>query len=348
MLKDNVAVIGLGLGGETVGLEFQKRNYPTYLINGSAQDNKTLSGAKNLMILEGYDGLAGDRSLALNALKKNKDIIIQLGDIKQKIILCIASGGGSTGSGTIPFICDLVIRPDNIVVPVLLMPRGDEPIQKRLNAYNVAKEIMETDGIGAVIFVNNEAYQDLKKINGILVNMLDAFFSDTSSSSGSNFDDSEKMKMLQESGAFILAMLSNKNADTGKVTSNDMVNALTAKNIFLPINNDGVVGNIGVINQTGNNINEHEIVKAIGVPENIFVGHNGSVNIACASGLGMPTEYISRLGKSAVEEQKERLNKRSTVTSFLDELDMTVEPVAEKKQITGKRKRVSFDELRNL
>ena len=110
----------------------------------------------------------------------------------------------------------------------------------------------------------------------------------------------------------------------------------------------GVVGNIGVINQTGNNINEHEIVKAIGVPENIFVGHNGSVNIACASGLGMPTEYISRLGKSAVEEQKERLNKRSTVTLFLDELDMTVEPVEEKKQITGKRKRVSFDELRNL
>ena len=62
----------------------------------------------------------------------------------------------------------------------------------------------------------------------------------------------------------------------------------------------------------------------------------------------MPTEYISRLGKSAVEEQKERLNKRSTVTLFLDELDMTVEPVEEKKQITGKRKRVSFDELRNL
>lgn len=86
-----------------------------------------------------------------------------------------------------------------------------------------------------------------------------------------------------------------------------MVTALTAKNIFLPINNDGVVGNIGIINQKGNKIDEHELIKAIGVPENVFVGNNGRVNIACASGLGYPVEYITKLGKSAVEEQKKRM-----------------------------------------
>ena len=40
-----------------------------------------------------------------------------------------------------------------------------------------------------------------RKINMTLVNMLDAFFTDASYSSGSNFDDSEKTKMLRDNGA---------------------------------------------------------------------------------------------------------------------------------------------------
>lgn len=57
MLKDKATVIGIGLAGETVGMDFQIRNYTSYLMNGSTQDNQTLTGAKNIMVLEGYDGL---------------------------------------------------------------------------------------------------------------------------------------------------------------------------------------------------------------------------------------------------------------------------------------------------
>lgn len=52
MLKDKTTVIGIGLAGETVGLEFQIRNYTSYLMNGSTQDNQTLTGAKNVMVLK--------------------------------------------------------------------------------------------------------------------------------------------------------------------------------------------------------------------------------------------------------------------------------------------------------
>lgn len=45
--------------------------------------------------LEGYDGLAGDRSLALEALQRNKQILKTISEIEQKIVLCVASGGGS-------------------------------------------------------------------------------------------------------------------------------------------------------------------------------------------------------------------------------------------------------------
>lgn len=215
------------------------------------------------------------------------------------------------------------------------------------NEYTFLQTIKDTESIGAIIFVDNAAYPELKKVNAMLVNMLDAFLTDTSSSSGSNFDDSEKMKMLKEHGAFVLAMLSdNKN---GKTTSQDMVTALTAKNIFLPINNDGVVGNIGIINQKGNKIDEHELIKAIGVPENVFVGNNGRVNIACASGLGYPVEYITKLGKSAVEEQKKRMEKRESL-STLDDLGMDNIEVPEipKKKTPGKRKQITWDFINSL
>lgn len=125
MLKDKTTVIGIGLAGQTVGMDFQIRNYTSYLMNGSTQDNQTLTGAKNVMVLEGYDGLAGDRSLALEALKKNAPILKKLSEIENQIVICIASGGGSTGSGTIPYICDIVSKPSNIVVAILLMPRPD-------------------------------------------------------------------------------------------------------------------------------------------------------------------------------------------------------------------------------
>lgn len=349
MLKDNVAVIGAGLAGQTLGYGLQQRNYYADLINGSTQDNQTLPDAKNVMVLEGYDGLAGDRSLAYDALKNNKNILKKIRNIEQKIVLCICSGGGTTGSGIVPHICNiLTTNPDKIVCAVVLMPRTDEAIQKRLNAYSTVKELMEIEELGALILVNNEAYTDLRKINTTLIKMLDAFFSDCSSSAGANFDDSEKMKMLQEHGVFVIAMLHDNPDENKKISTQGMINALTAKNIFLPINNDGIVGHIGIINQRGNRLDEHEIERAIGKPENIFCGYNGTVNIVCASGLSLPVDYISSLGKKAMEEQQERMSKRKSL-AILDDLVLDEpEPKPEIKKPGQKRRQISLDLLRDL
>ena len=103
MIKKEVAVIGLGLAGETVGYGFQQRNYHTLLINGSEQDNQTISSAKNVLVLRGYDGLAGDRNLALEALKNNIDIVKKIKEIEQKLY------------------CRLLLAVELQVVEVLLM-----------------------------------------------------------------------------------------------------------------------------------------------------------------------------------------------------------------------------------
>ena len=357
MIKNDVFVVGLGLGGEKVGYDFQQKNYGSYLINGSGQDNKTLPDAKNVLKLEGYDGLAGDRSLAFKALKNNKDILQKVIAIKEKVILLVATGGGTTGSGCITHLADILCEkcPDKIICACIMMPRKDEPIKKKLNAYDTAKELMDIPEMGAIVFVNNEACDsNLNKINFNLVNMLDAFFTDDSSSNVSNFDDSEKLKMLSDHGAFIIAMRSDNNTNVPekgngkKVTTQDMINSLTANNIFLPINNDKVVTHIGIINQKDNRMDEKEIVKAVGTPENIFTGNNGNVNIVCASGLGFPTEYIADMGKKAVEEQKQRLEKKKS-TNLLDDLEeLEFEIENANKKPTSRRRKVSLDLLNEL
>ena len=90
------------------------------------------------------------------------------------------------------------------------------------------------------------------------------------------------------------------------------------------------------------------MVNSIGVPENIFIGYNGNVNIACASGLGFPVEYINKLGQSAIKEQRERMDKRKSL-SVLEDLDTegTDVPSVPKKQ-SSKRKKISLDFLNSL
>lgn len=112
-------------------MDYSKRTTKHILLTDQSKITGQFRMQKNVLILEGYDGLAGDRSLALEALQRNKQILKTISEIEQKIVLCVASGGGSTGSGNLPYICDILAADsERIVVPIVLMPRKDEPIQK--------------------------------------------------------------------------------------------------------------------------------------------------------------------------------------------------------------------------
>ena len=45
------------------------------LLTAQDRTTKQFPEAKNILVLKGYDGLAGDRRLAFKALKNNKDIL---------------------------------------------------------------------------------------------------------------------------------------------------------------------------------------------------------------------------------------------------------------------------------
>ena len=78
-----------------------------------------------------------------------------------------------------------------------------------------------------------------------------------------------------------------------------------------------------------------------------FTGFNGAVNIACASGLSFPVEYIKKLGKEASDEQRARLNRRQSLT-LLDDLEEIESPVIPDNKPVSKRKRTSLELLEGL
>jgi len=311
MLKDKVAFIGLGACGSNIALLFQKKNYHTLFINGSEQDNKALSGARNILKLKGFDGCGGDRQKAEEALASNLEIIGEIKKIKEPIIYLVFSTAGSTGSGLAPIMCDVITELNEqeglgkIVCCIAVLPKRNEALQKHINAYNCIKELSEKDNIGSCILVDNNKLDNLSKINSTLVATLDMFFTEESYSVKGNVDLSERMKMIEQNGMFLLSAVCN-----GKAKGLELLESLFQKNIFAPIEPDAVVEYMAVINSLDEGIDVDAIIKAVGIPQNIFQGYGAKKTITILSGLSFPITYLTEIKENAEEKYKERMEHR--------------------------------------
>lgn len=347
MLKEKVAVIGLGACGSNIALLFQKKNYHTLFINGSEQDNKALAGARNILKLKGFDGCGGDRKKAEEALAGNLEIIEELKKIKEEIIYLVFSTAGSTGSGLAPILCDILSElneqehSNKTICCVAVLPKRGEALQKHINAYNCVKELSEKAQIGSCILVDNNKQEDLQKINTMLVTVMDLFFTEESYSARGNVDLSERMKMLEQPGAFVLSAVCN-----GKAKGNAFLENLLTQNIFAPVEADGVVEYIAVINSLEEGIDVDPIMKAVGIPQNIFQGYGAKKTITVLSGLSFPFTYLSEIRENAQLRYRERIESRSE-TGRLLELDLK-EPEKEQKVSTVQPKVSRLDMLRRM
>ena len=98
--------------------------------------------------------------------------------------------------------------------------------------------------------------------------------------------------MIKDKGAMIISKLSNEKL-------NKLVPSLTSENIFAPLQNDNIVGNIGIINSLGNGVDTSEIIGALGKPLNVYEGYNAKNTITVVSGLSYPINHIVELGEKA-------------------------------------------------
>ena len=349
MIKDKVAFIGLGACGSNIALLFQKRGYTCFYINGSEQDNKALAGARNILKLRDHDGFGGSREISEIALAKNLEIIDEIKKIKEEIIYLVFSTAGSTGSGLAPILCDIIYELNEsegfnkTVCCIAVLPRRDEALQKHINAYNCLIELAEKEDIGSCILVDNNKMDSLGRINATVVHHLDCFFTDESYSNRGNVDVSEKMRMIKQQGMMVISAVCNGKASKPV----EYLEALLTKNVFAPVESDGIVEYIAVINSIETPVKVDMIMKAVGIPQNVFTGYGAKKTITIVSGLSFPFTYISEIKEQAEEKYQERMQSRNKMGGMLKELNFG-SPVSAVQEKPIKKKLNRLEMLRNL
>lgn len=343
-LKEVSRFLGLGCCGGKECREFITLGYKGNAANGSEQDLKALGNIPKYQ-LKGFDGFGGHRERALDCLAQNEDFMDFLQNIEEKVIFVMFGAGGSTGSGCATIVTELLLqekdedgRPERIVCPVIALPSSDEPIVKHRNAYQAVQELQEIDGLGATFFINNDISKDYNYINGTFAKMLDVFLTNDSYGQLNNFDESERLEMLRDSGSMVLSLVG-----AGKDQS-VMLEKLTKSGIFAPIENNKVCENIGIIHAGNDNrdIESSIIISECGKPRNVFEGYNGKSTLIAVSGLDYPVTHVSKLGELAHTAYEERQRSRKQTVKKLGNLDFMDE---KPKAVVQERKKPSKLEL---
>lgn len=338
-LKENSRFLGLGCYGGKQAKEFIVRyGYKGDAANGSEQDLKSLGNIPKYH-LQGFDGFGGHRERALDCLACNSDFMEYVEAIEEEIVFILFGGGGSTGSGCATIVAEMLLEeknedgnPKKIVCPVIALPSLDEPIVKHKNAYQTVQELQEIDGLGATFFINNNVDKDYTSINSTFAKFLDTFLTNDSYGELNNFDESERLEMLRDSGAMVLSLVGGKDQSL-------MLDKLTRTGIFAPIESNKVCENIAIIHAGHDNsdIEKDSVISEVGKPKNVFEGYNGRNTLIVVSGLDYPVSHIEKLGEMAktAYEERER-NKKQSGQKKLCGLDFMEEPqktiVPEKKK----------------
>lgn len=349
LIKGKIALLGLGACGSNIALLFQKRGYTTWFLNGSNQDLRALGNATNILHLKGFDGCAGDRDMAVRALAENLDVLEEIRKIKEEIIYLVFSTAGSTGSGLAGVLCDVLTEMketegfDKTICCIAVLPRKEEALQKQINAYNCIKELAEKTEIGSCILVDNSKENSLEKINQILVNQLHAFFCDHSYSSKGNLDIAERLKMIKEPGMCLVSVMNNE-----QLSASEYIERLLVKNIYAPIERDGIIEGIAVVNADGNNVDTEAIIRETGIPQNVFLGFNGKKTITVLSGLSFPISFLSKIREEAEKIWGDRMQTRSKINGQLKEFDFVNGGMSVVQEKPMKKRLNRLDTLRGL
>lgn len=304
------------------GEDFYEMGYKAMFVNGSEQDLKILGDVPNIYRLRGFDGFGGHRNRAMDCLINNADFVKAIQNVNEKIIFVLHATGGSTGSGTAPICEELLLEivdedgnMEKIVCPVPTLPSSDEAIAKKKNAYQAMLDMQEIDGLGATFFINNNAANgDYDSINKTFAKMLDNFLTNDSYGELNNFDESERIEMLSQSGSMVLGLFGKEYDKTF------MLERLTKKGIFAPIERNMTCGDIAVVHSGKDNsdIEVENIVSEVGKAYNVFEGYNnGKSTLIAVSGLDYPITHIKQLGELAQKAVEERKRNRKNPQKLL-------------------------------
>lgn len=295
-LKEDIAFVGIGGCGTNIAHQFEKLGYTTIHINSSSQDESAIKDAKVICHLKGFNGCAGNRKLAVNALANNLDVIEKIERLDENIIYVCFSSSGGTGSGIAPALIDVLISKTNkTICCIVVLPSKEEDYEFHVNSYKCCQELLNIEGIGSTIILDNNSGNKMY-LNNCCAVMLNSFFINNSVSKIGNVDEQEKRTLIGTSGVFMMATIKGD-----KVTEEKIIKSLSEKNIFAPIQKDNHCEYIAIINSLKKGIDKKLVHNIFGIPRRTFEGFGSNETIIAVSGLSFPFDHLNSIKELAKE-----------------------------------------------
>lgn len=326
--------VGLGQMGGNVVKSIYAKGYPIMAANTAQSDLNGLDIPEDCKyhILGGY-GSSKERKKAKQLLAENncENFDLLINEIKERfkecrVIFLIGSSGGGSGSAIVPAAKKrLQAETDKIICVVTCMPDDNVSMKEFMNCYEFFQELETIGGGDATFIIDNNKNKEKLVLNEQFACYLDAFLNCETSSTRGVVDRSEIENVLSQRGFCIINKQSSNKATTQTVIEK------IRDNIYVSLENDGVVANIALVN-SNNNVRLSEIIENVGKPLATFEGWELDATVLAISGCSLPYKKLEEI-KQKIEDNKEIIKKNLTATSerrLTDSIDFLSDISSEK------------------
>ena len=335
--------VGLGQMGGNMAKSVHVKEYPIMAANTAQSDLDGLDIPEDCKyhILGGY-GSSKERKKAKQLLAENncENFDLLINEIKERfkdcrVIFLIGSSGGGSGSAMLPAVKKrLQVETDKIICAITCTPDDNASIKELMNCYEFFQKLETIEGDGATFIIDNNRNKEKLVLNEQFACYLDAFLNCETTSTRGVVDRAEIENVLSQKGTCIV----NKQG-SDKATTQTVIERVR-DNIYVPLENDGVVANIALVN-SNNNVRLNEIIESVGKPLATFEGWESDATVLAISGCSLPYKKLEEI-KQKIDDNKDTIKRNLTATSerkltgSIDFLgDITAEkPKPEKKKST--------------
>ncbi len=340
-IKEWYGFVGLGQMGGNIAKSISTKDYPVMAANTAQSDldGLTIPEDYKYHILGGY-GSSKERKKAKQLLAENdcENFDLLINEIKERfkdchVIFLMGSSGGGSGSAIVPATKRrLQAETDKIICVVTCIPDDNASIKEYMNCYEFFQELESIEDGGATFIIDNNKNRDKLTLNEQFACYLDAFLNCETNSVRGVVDRAEIENVLSQKGNCII----NKHG-SDKATTQTVIERIR-NNIYVPLEDDGVVSNIALVN-SNNNVRLSEIIENVGNPLATFEGWECDATILAISGCSLPYKKLEGI-KQRIEDNKETIKKNLTATSerrlmeridFLGDITPTKEKLEKKK-----------------
>lgn len=308
--------VGLGQMGGNVAKSIHVKEYPIMAANTAQSDLDGLNIPEECKyhILGGY-GSSKERKKAKQLLAENncENFDLLINEIKARfkdcrVIFLIGSSGGGSGSAMLPSIKKrLQAETDKIICAITCTPDDNASMKEYMNCYEFFQELETIEGGGATFIIDNNKNKEKLVLNEQFACYLDAFLNCETTSTRGVVDRAEIENVLSQKGICIV----NKQG-SDKATTQTVIERIR-DNIYVPLEDDGVVANIALVN-SNNNVRLNEIIESVGKPLATFEGWEADATVLAISGCSLPYKKLGEI-KQKIEDDKDTIKKNLTATS---------------------------------